>query len=162
MSLRFGVRGQDTELDMLLADVVREKDAGRMGALHERLTATFTNSETGKSASGLKLLRDGLTALAKLAADEHAAERREAGWLPWNDLLAHLVEEQGPPEQSLRHPSHEHLRKLLWAGKGDDGAQLSAVVEVDGEWAKVASRNWRTLAERDPEELGSNSEVPNA
>lgn len=156
MSALFGLRGEaPTDLDRFMHDVWRAKAEGDMGALSGLLSKPW-----GGAKSGLHALRDGLTALAKLARDEHAAERREAGWLPWNDLLAHLVEEQGPPEQRLRHPSHEHLRRLLWAGKGDDGAQLSAVVEVDGEWSKVASRNWRTLAERDPEELGSNSEVP--
>lgn len=134
---RFGVRGQRTPLGDLLRGVLQAAASGSMGRLHALLSEPF-----GEAKSGLHALRIGFTGLAKLAEEEHAAERREQGWAPWPEILGQLVEEQGAPEDTMRNPEYPNLRMLQWDGEGEDGKPLRAVVELDGDDARVVKRSW--------------------
>lgn len=133
MSARFGIRDEvPSDLDRFMHDVWRAKKEGDMPLLDGLLSQPL-----GESKSGLHALREGFTALAKLAAQEHAAERREQGWKPWLELLGDLVAEHGNPSRTI---DDEHGRRLVILDdlpREADGRRAHAVCLLEGEEARV-------------------------
>ena len=100
------------------------------------LYALLNGSYPG-SKSGLHALREGLTALAKRAQQEHDAMRREQGWKPWAELLGDLVAEHGAPAEQHDRGSQ---RCVIWRDLPRVGGKPAHVIaDLDGEWARIRS-----------------------
>lgn len=154
-TLTFSVGGSNpTALDHLIVDLLsacREADWGQINSLLQSPVEAFDPDK-----SGLTLLRNGITRLAKLAQEWTTAERRKAGWRPYLELLGDLVAAHGPPTKTLDKP-HERRRLVVWDSTDTrDGKSLFVVLTVvpsgKDEEARVVMSN-APLANPDADEL---------